>query len=694
MTPEDQLRTYGLTLEDAEALGIDILSGPTTASYGRNFAPVPSLQFNYRGLSGRPTGFFRVRYLEPVPDPKKPGKNIRYMQRSETPEAYLPSSVNWREVSLNPSTQIVFVEGEGKADCACKMGLICGGLGGVDSFQAMRAGVELVDPLPRFVWKDRSVVICFDSDAENNPNIVRAQTRFAAALTARGARVVIMKLPQPPPGQLDVLGRPLTKYGLDDYLLSSGQGIEGFEDLLAEALPPSESVELFSFNADYAAVMVPPAVVDIHEGNLMEPTKFQTFHLANRFFIDLTVNKGKVVPVKTPTAPRWIKWEGRRQYHKLVYVPGAGATVDAPNGKQDLNLWPGWGVEPLEPTEPGHLGPWNELLNFIFASEPRVRPWFEQWCAYPMQNPGGKLFSYVLLWSPLFGVGKTMIPYILMDIYGTKGKYGQGNAIEVQSKDMTGNSEFNTWQDCKQFVYGDEITSKDTRQGSSYIKGLITKEDIIINKKFIQKFTVPNTINYMFSSNAPDAMFVDPNDRRPLIHEVWGPRPADAWYQRLATWRQNGGARYVFWHLLHLDMTGFQPKFAPPDTAAKRNMARHAMTELGMWIDQFRDDPKSVLRGVDPIKAVCCDLWTVEQLLKLYDPMDTKRIGPAGMGKQLAAMEMRPVLGGLKIRVGHGEDSTVVRPIAVRNVSKWMAAGHGEVKDHWEKYHMSGARHD
>lgn len=680
MTPEDQLRTYGLTLDDAEALGIDILSGPTTASYGKNFAAVPSLQFNYRTFSARPTGFFRVRYLDPVTNPKKPGKFIRYQQPSGTiPEVYMPSNINWREISTNPSQQIILTEGEGKACCAAKLGLTCAALGGVDSFSAPRRGIELVEPLPRFSWKDRSVVICFDSDVDDNPNVIRAQTRLASTLTARGARVVIVKIPPPPADDIR------TKWGLDDFLLSPGHGIEGFEELLEAAMAPSESVELFTFNSEFAAIMKPASVVSMDEGILMDPHKFQSFHAANRFYFDLQVKAGKVHAVRVPTAPRWLKWEGRRQYRKLVYLPGESETIISSEGKQDLNLWPGWGVEPVQPTHPDHLGPWNELLEFVFISEPRVRTWFEQWCAYPMQVPGGKLFSYVLLWSPLFGIGKTLVPYILMDIYGRDGKYGEGNSKEIKSKDLAGGDNHNTWQKCKQFIYGDEINAKETRQGGDFIKNLITAEHVEVNEKFIQKYSVANLINYMFSSNYPDAMFFDVNDRRPLIHEIWGPKQSDSWYRRLADWRAAGGAKYVFWHLLHLNMDGFEPKFSPPDTSAKRNMARLSMTDAAMWLDAVKDDPVSMLgmREVPADKAKNCDLWTTDQLLKMYDPLGAKRLGLAGMGKQLASLGYRPVLGGSKLFTIHG----TVRPVAIRNVSKWSAATLGEVREHWEKWH-------
>ena len=684
MTPEEKLHTHGLTPADAHAIGIVTLSPEETVAQSPTFIRpnlngTASLKFVYRDLRGRDTGFYRLRYLTPPNDPRKHGKTIKFCQAGGSLTGiYLPGFMNWQEISLLNSRQVFLVEGEGKAACAAKLGLAAIGLGGVDAFQSSRYEIELLDPLPMFNWKDRSVVICFDSDVRVKPDVIRAQTKLASLLTNKGARVVITQIPNPPPDSGD------DKWGLDDYLLHSTGGLDAFEDLLAESLPPSEARELWSMNSEYAAVMKPPAVMNMNEGQLMEPTKFQSFHLANRFYYqDQPTKSGHIIRVKEKIAPRWLEWEERRQFRKLVYEPGQPETISV-GDKHDLNLWPGWAVEPEEPTL-AQIAPWNELLDFIFASEPGVRPWFEQWLAYPLQNPGGKLFSYVLLWSPLYGIGKTMIPYIMMDIYGRSGKWGAGNSIEIKNEDLAGTARFPIWQLRKQFVYGDEITGKDTRKGAGYIKGLITAEELTVEEKYIQAYTIRNLVNFMFSSNAPDAMFIDANDRRPLIHEVWGPRPPDGWYQRLADWRRDGGAKYVFHHLLHLDMGGFEPKFAPPNTAAKKNMARLSMTEAGQWVDAMREDPVEILGrcGVSKEKAEGCDLWTTAQLLNMYDPMQVKRVGEIGMGKQLAMLGIRPVNRGNVLRMSTGSH----RILALRNIHRWMEAMPGEIRDHWERWH-------
>lgn len=673
MTPDEFLQGTGIDQFDAARLRIDFLSAEQTAQLGVHFYNRPSAKINYFNLRGEPTSFYRVRYLEEVHNTK--GDLVRYTQPANSlTEIYLPPYMNWLTIATaTRPDQIWITEGERKANCAAKRGLNCLALGGVNSYQSSRFGIELLDPLPMFNWVGRSVVICFDSDINEKPQVMSAMIHLSGLLTNRGALVTVVRLPPPLPES------PMTKWGLDDYLLHPGNSVDSVKELLADSLPSDEGQKLWGMNADFAAIMQPPVVLDLNDGQLMDPGKFLTFHASNKFYYQEKPGpQSQIVRVKTPLAPRWMKWEERKQFNKLLYEPGQPQIIG-----RDFNCWPGWAIEPIEPTLE-QIQPWHDLMDFVFHSAPRVKDWFEQWCAYPMQHPGEKMFSYVLFWSPIYGIGKTMVPYLLMDIYGTSSKYGHGNSTEVKSTDLSGKKDFNEWQVKKQFVYGDEISSKDTRIGAGYIRGLATQERMAINEKFIKRYTLRDCINYMFSSNYPDAIFIDANDRRALIHEIWGPRRSNAFYQALADWRKNLGPNYLFWYLLHKDLTGFQPKFSPPDHTAKSSMARLSMTEVGLWLDGIRESPTEVLMqyGVSKEKAETCDLWSVDQLLRLYDPLASKTVGAIGMGKQLALIGVRHVLEGKYILSSTGR----VCPVAIRNHMRWSTALPGEVRDHWERW--------
>jgi hypothetical protein len=69
--------------------------------------------------------------------------------------------------------------------------------------------------------------------------------------------------------------------------------------------------------------------------------------------------------------------------------------------RQNLNRWKGWGSTPKQ----GDIGPWNEMLDFLFAGGAEHRKYFEQHTAYPIQYPGAKLATTVVLYSQTQGVG-------------------------------------------------------------------------------------------------------------------------------------------------------------------------------------------------------------------------------------------------------------------------------------------------
>lgn len=119
----------------------------------------------------------------------------RYSQpRGSAPALFLPSigGIDWDEVKADASVRLYLTEGEKKSAIACKRGLPCVGITGVDSW-AHKGGV----PLPQwdeFVLVGREVVIVFDSDIVDKPSVQSAERRLAHMLAARKAKVYRLRL--------------------------------------------------------------------------------------------------------------------------------------------------------------------------------------------------------------------------------------------------------------------------------------------------------------------------------------------------------------------------------------------------------------------------------------------------------------------------------------------------------------------
>jgi putative DNA primase/helicase len=150
----------------------------------------------------------------------------------------------------------------------------------------------------------------------------------------------------------------------------------------------------------------------------------------------------------------------------------------------------------------------------------------------------------VVLWSVHQGTGKTLLGYTLRDIYGD-------NAVEIKDKHLT--SGFNTWARNRQFIIGDEVTSRsDKRDEADHLKGLITNEFVRINDKFIPEYTIPDVMNYIFTSNNPDAFFLESSDRRYFVWEIVGTPLPLGFYHQYDKWFKSVGPSHLFHHLLTL----------------------------------------------------------------------------------------------------------------------------------------------
>ena len=653
---QQKWRSSGITDDQAKKLGLRHLLPEEVQALDGSFYPVDALKIPYFGLDGKRTKFYRIRYLAQLPGfagvLEKPQ---RYAQPPKTlNEIYLAPVLDWTTLAQNTKEVIYITEGELKAGCACVHGLACIGLGGVTVWKSSKREITFLPQLEAIVWTGRSVVICFDSDAATNPDVVWAQIALSRELVARGALVAIAALPP---------GKDGGKQGLDDYIVANGA------DALSEVLEASPSLPeaqaLWEMNAEVAYIKDPGFVIYSATGQRFQTKKWVQETCANRHYIEMTMKDKQILSKKKPLAPRWVSWELRNELEGIVYSPGNPKIVNA-----KYNTWGGWGCLPKK----GDIGPWRDLLDFIFHSDPRQRKWFEQWCAYPLQHPGSKMYTSTLLWGTAKGTGKTLVAYALMKIYGT-------NAVEIKSRDLTKN--FNSWQEGRQFVYADEITGGQARLEADYIKGLITQHHIKIDQKYIPEYIIDDCINYLFASNHADALFLEDGDRRFFVHEVLGPPKDREFYERIDQWLKGEGPSALFHHLLKINLHGFNPKAHAPETLAKTQMILNGKGELAYWVHGLMEDPSGALKATFSPRAVGgLDLWTPRLLLRACDPDGRKRATEASLGRALAAAGVRQVNKGGSVRTKYG----IFRLYAIRNSDAWHGASPKKCSEHYESF--------
>jgi len=664
-----KLESSGIGPSAAKSLGITV---DTANRWSPQFHPVLALRLPYHDIDGSESGFYRVRYLDTLPGfVGQVAKPQRYVQEKDSLNwVYLPRvpTIDWAKIAADATEPLIITEGELKAACACLHGYTTIALGGVTVWRSAKKGVPLLPPLDRFSWKGRQVVVVFDSDAATNPNVAQAQIALCKELQRLGAAPRVASLPA---------AHDLSKQGLDDFLVS-GQDLT---PILAETRGLDLGEYLAKFNEEYGFLRATNEIIHTKSSRRILVRDFVGSLHANVRVVEWIQN-GNNNPKRTESVVplEWMRWVARRDFNERVFEPGKPKVTE----KGDYNGWKGWGCSPI----PGPINAWNAMLDQVFGDSTCLVPergevlskvWFEQWLAYPLQHPGTKLLQGALIWSPIQGVGKSLIGETVGKIYGD-------HFTTVTNSEMT--NDFNFWAEDKQFILGEEITGTNKRGEADKVKLLITRPRITINFKKLAQYVVPDTTNWMITSNHLDAVYLDPNDRRWFVHCISTPKMPAEFYQEFISWRDNGGLEHLFDHLLRVDVSNFDPCANAPSTDHKDEMVQMARGDLEQWIYDLKDDIEAYRKKLKErfYLAELPELVISAQVKDLYDeerPEQSRSVSVNGMSRML-----RKVFGpavraqGTHYRVGS------VNLYPAMNAERWLTASPQELRDYVDKVYV------
>jgi len=664
---KDKLQTSGLTVADAEILGIEFLDAAKTAQAHKAFKALTSLKINYYSpIDGKPLSpwpkwpaFYRIRYLEQPADFNQltEAKPMRYVNEPGAGvAAYFPRNVDWSTIIADPDEPLIITEGELKAAKACKEGYPTIGLGGVYNFRSSSLGITFLDELEAINWCKRRVYIIYDSDFRTNGQVCSALNALANELMARGAIPYTTPLPDVVEGG---------KTGLDDFLLTCTDQDELGSLLRDRSVPLTLAQTLWDLNKEVAYVRDPGLIIVKKTNQKLTPGSFKEHAYATYDASEQVMNKDGDISIRpVSAAAAWLKWQLRHEVNILTYKPGAEQLIGDGTPTAMWNVWPGWGCQPKK----GDVKPFLQLVDHLFTGADKgAKEWFLRWCAYPLQYPGTKLFTSVLLYGVRHGTGKSLVGYTLGKIYGR-------NFTEISQLELHG--AFNEYAEAKQLIMADDITGSNKRQDNDLLKKLITQKEMRINMKYMPSYVVPDCINYMFTANQPDTLFLEDDDRRHFVHEVLVAPLEEEFYVDYTLWLDTGGAEAVFDYLLKLDIGDFNPAAHAFRTAAKERMIADVKSDLGAWVARLRTDPDSVLRlGEMNIPG---DLFTNRHLLNLYDPDGRTGTTANGLGREMRRSGFVYACGGTPVKGPEGLE----RYYIVRNHNKWLGAESKDVVKH------------
>jgi putative DNA primase/helicase len=274
----------------------------------------------------------------------------------------------------------------------------------------------------------------------------------------------------------------------------------------------------------------------------------------------------------------------------------------------------------------------------------RLFRWVLRWVAYPIQHPGAKMRTTLVLHGPQ-GTGKNLFFEALMAIYGPYGRIIDQSSIE---------DKFNDWASRKLFLIADEVVARsDLFHVKNKLKAFITGTWIRINPKNVAARDERNHVNMVFLSNEPMPVALEEDDRRHAV--IWTPSGlAPDFYAAVAEEIDAGGVAALHDYLLHLDLGDFHENTKPPYTDAKEeliNLGRDSPT-------RFYNDLLQVEIGTVPfVPALAKDAYG---LYKHYCAEIGVRAAPmpkfvnALVRKHQVGHARRRYLDGMTVRGPHG----------------------------------------
>lgn len=261
---------------------------------------------------------------------------------------------------------------------------------------------------------------------------------------------------------------------------------------------------------------------------------------------------------------------------QIVRVSEVGFDPACADPSIKCNLWSGWPTTPVAGKCEHLLG----LLEYMCAGEAKsaeLFQWVLKWIAYPIQHPGAKMKTTLVIHGPQ-GTGKNMFFEALMDIYGRYGRVIDQSAIE---------DKFNDWASGKLFLIADEVVARsDLYHVKNKLKAFITGDWIRINPKNRSAYDERNHVNLVFLSNEAMPVVLEEDDRRHAV--IWTPEKLSSdFYKGCLAEISDGGAAALHDYLLHVDLGDFTAGTLPPMTEAKRELIDLGLDSPSRFVHSF-----------------------------------------------------------------------------------------------------------
>jgi len=273
---------------------------------------------------------------------------------------------------------------------------------------------------------------------------------------------------------------------------------------------------------------------------------------------------------------------GKWQEHALRKTIEAKNLVFDPTQQADpethVNIFLGWPLVPKADID--LVTPILALLESLCAGEDNVDEcvvWILRWLAYPLQHPGAKMQTALLMFGEKQGTGKSLFfQDVISPIYGDYGTVASQHQLD---------SSFTAWRSRKLFVLFEEVLSRDDKYShNGTLKYMVTGKSMSINQKNLPEREERNHMNAAFLSNEPQPIPLELEDRRFMVIEARNKRDPD-FYRAVTESIARGGIEAFYHFLLNFPLDDFTEHSKPIMTLAKERVIEFG---LNGWMSFHR----------------------------------------------------------------------------------------------------------
>lgn len=285
-------------------------------------------------------------------------------------------------------------------------------------------------------------------------------------------------------------------------------------------------------------------------------------------YADAKVKVGtKHQPKSIPKGRAWLTSKHRRQFKGgVVFRPGGECQPD------QYNTWRGFSVEPKQ-------GDWSllraHILDNICQGDTARYSYTIGWLANAVQHPDTPAeVAYVMRGQR--GVGKGVLAKNFGRLFGAS--YGYATSPER----IVGH--FNAHLETCIVLFADEAFYAGDKRHEAILKGLISDDDMYLERKGIDVVMADNVLHIIMASNSTWVVPAGAYERRFFIHDVGEDHRQDKPYFRaIAKQLDNGGLAAFLFDLLRYDLSKFDIH-EMPDTAAMQEQKTHSLSPMDAWL--------------------------------------------------------------------------------------------------------------